>query len=81
VYRLDFNLHQLILTELAQNISDSIDAGDPVEEVNEAIELITSKVVTRDITGPQSNGEEPKVFMAGLHLTLTLTRNSSSVIP
>ncbi|KAJ1309818.1 hypothetical protein OPQ81_006583 [Rhizoctonia solani] len=60
---LDFNLHQLILTELAQNISDSIDAEDPVEEVNEAIELITSKVVTRDISESQPNGAEPKVFM------------------
>ncbi|CAE6494869.1 unnamed protein product [Rhizoctonia solani] len=57
---LDFNLHQLILTELAQNISDSIDSEDPVEEVNEAIELITSKVVTRDISSTQSNGTEPK---------------------
>ncbi|KAG9126585.1 phosphatidylinositol-4- kinase [Ceratobasidium sp. 392] len=62
---LDFNLHQLILTELAQNISDSIEAGDPKEEVNEAIELITSKVVTRDVSDAQTNGTEamPKVFM------------------
>ncbi|KAG8725758.1 phosphatidylinositol-4- kinase [Ceratobasidium sp. 428] len=62
---LDFNLHQLILTELAQNISDSIEAGDPKEEVNEAIELITSKVVTRDVSDTQINGTEatPKVFM------------------
>ncbi|CAE6500527.1 unnamed protein product [Rhizoctonia solani] len=60
---LDFNLHQLILTELAQNISDSIDAGDPAEEVNEAIEIITSKVVTRDVSESQPNGAEPKVFM------------------
>lgn len=62
---LDFNLHQLILTELAQNISDSIEAGDPVEEVNEAIEIITSNVVTRDVTEAETNGEEqvPKVFM------------------
>ncbi|CAE7106800.1 unnamed protein product [Rhizoctonia solani] len=57
---LDFNLHQLILTELAQNISDSIDAGDPIEEVNEGIELITSKVVTRDVSESQPNGTEPK---------------------
>ncbi|CAE6400878.1 unnamed protein product, partial [Rhizoctonia solani] len=61
---LDFNLHQLILTELAQNISDSIDAGDPIEEVNEGIELITSRVVTRDVSESQPNGAEPKVFMA-----------------
>ncbi|KAF8759029.1 PI3 PI4-kinase family [Rhizoctonia solani] len=70
---LDFNLHQLILTELAQNISDSIDSEDPVEEVNEAIELITSKVVTRDISSTQSNGTEPKVFMAKSHVESTLT--------
>ncbi|CAE6468907.1 unnamed protein product [Rhizoctonia solani] len=57
---LDFNLHQLILTELAQNISDSIDAGDPIEEVNEGIELITSRVVTRDVSESQPNGAEPK---------------------
>lgn len=63
--RLDFNLHQLILTELAQNISDSIEAGDPKEEVNEAIEIITSGVVTRDVSDAQANGIEamPKVFM------------------
>ncbi|QRV86070.1 phosphatidylinositol 3- and 4-kinase [Ceratobasidium sp. AG-Ba] len=62
---LDFNLHQLILTELAQNISDSIDAGDPKEEVDEAIEIITSKVVTRDVSDVPTNGGEvmPKVFM------------------
>ncbi|KAG8721515.1 phosphatidylinositol-4- kinase [Ceratobasidium sp. 394] len=62
---LDFNLHQLILTELAQNISDSIEAGDPKEEVDEAIEIITSKVVTRDVSDVQTNGTEamPKVFM------------------
>ncbi|KAG8734179.1 phosphatidylinositol-4- kinase, partial [Ceratobasidium sp. 423] len=42
------------------NISDSIDAGDPVEEVNEAIEIITSKVVTRDVSESQPNGAEPK---------------------
>lgn len=62
---LDFNLHQLILTELAQNISDSIEAGDPKEEVNEAIELITSRAVTRDVSETQINGAEAaaKVFM------------------
>ena len=53
------------MTELAQNISDSIEAGDPKEEVNEAIELITSKAVTRDVSEVQTNGaeEEDKVFM------------------
>ncbi|KAG8904073.1 phosphatidylinositol-4- kinase [Tulasnella sp. 403] len=61
---LEFNLHQLILTDLARSVAcatKSCDAGSRTEEenlsINNAIDVLASRVETR-VKSPQVNGDE-----------------------
>lgn len=64
---LEFNLHQLILSELAKNVAQSVQTDDPTAQ--SGLELLAAKVETRDVPQSSKNGsatsaEEQRVFMS-----------------
>ena len=61
---MDFDIHQLILSDLATNIGEAKDESDNRDVVS-AIELVTSKVETRALpeNEPESVVLEARVFM------------------
>jgi hypothetical protein len=68
---LDFNIHQLILSDLAASVGASkADPADPT--IDSSIDLITSNVTTRAISkddvdlNSTSSGEGERVFMVGV---------------
>lgn len=77
-------MHQLILSELAKNVAQSVHADDPAAQ--SGVELLAAKVETRDVPLPQANGhsgeqpdpkEQPRVFMvrqAWVRYRVSLTR-------
>jgi hypothetical protein len=68
---LDFNIHQLILSDLAASVGASkVDPAEPT--IDSSIDLITSNVTTRAISGDDvdlngtSTTLEERVFMVGV---------------
>ena len=57
---LDFNLHQLILRDLAATVDNSKDD----ESTSRAMDLLTSRVKTRDLSTATLSTQE-RVFMVG----------------
>jgi hypothetical protein len=57
---LDFNLHQLILHDLAATVDNPKDD----ESTSRAMDLLTSRVQTRDISTTAGSTQE-RVFMVG----------------
>jgi phosphatidylinositol 4-kinase A len=72
---LEFNIHQLILSDLATSVGASKD--DPADPtIDSSVDLITSKVTTRAISTGYSNESsvnanlEQRVFMVGVSFVL-----------
>jgi phosphatidylinositol 4-kinase A len=83
---LEFNIHQLVLTDLARNIGESKHSAED-ESVSSAIDLVTSKLQTRvvdvetenSINGSASEDTESsndRVFMASVCLNWQLDDSS-----
>ena len=62
---LELNIHQLILSDLAENIGDCKD-NTPIEELNASIDLITAQVETRAVEG--EDADQVRVFMVRTNL-------------
>jgi hypothetical protein len=85
---LEFNIHQLVLTDLARNIGESKHSTED-ESVSSAIDLVTSKLQTRVVDVETENGingsasedtessnDSARVFMASVCLNWQLDDNS-----
>ena len=57
---MELNIHQLILSDLAENIGDCKD-NTPLEELQTSIDLITSQAETRAVE--EEDVEQVRVFM------------------
>ncbi|KIP08777.1 hypothetical protein PHLGIDRAFT_364236 [Phlebiopsis gigantea 11061_1 CR5-6] len=58
---LEFNIHQLILTDLAANVGDCKETT-PLEELQTSIDLITSQAETRALE--EEDADQLRVFMS-----------------
>ena len=56
---LDFNLHQLVLSELA----GSVKAGESDPSSEKAVEAIASRVKTRDLTALDVDDSDERFYM------------------
>ena len=67
---MEFNIRQLILTDLARNIGECKDHASE-HDLTPAIDLVTSHVQTRDQTAQDAEEEEEegRIFMVRSHLS------------
>ena len=64
---LEFNIHQLVLSDLATNVGDCKD-NTPIEDLNTSIDLVTSQVETRAIE--DDDAVQVRVFMVSCVISL-----------
>ncbi|TCD70919.1 phosphatidylinositol-4- kinase [Steccherinum ochraceum] len=70
---LEFNIHQLILTDLAANIGESKEDAHTSEYLT-AVDHVTSKVETRDVSEEDSNMKMNGVEVNGMNGNATMPR-------
>ena len=72
---LESNIHQLILADLAENIGQS-NTSEQDETFTTSIDLVTSQVQTRAVSG-EDNGDQPeRVFMVRFRVIMRKYINS-----